>query len=80
MARQGGHVGLLGTAMDALVGLNYISALVVVFIVGMCVNGNKLAKSLTSQNQQKNIVTKLETPHQCACTPTETNKHHLEIK
>ncbi len=53
MARQGGHVGLLGTAMDALVGLNYISALVVVFIVGMCVNGNKLAKSLTSQNQQK---------------------------
>lgn len=53
VARQGGHVGLLGIAMDALVGLSYISALAVVFIIGMCVNGNKLAKSLTSQNQQK---------------------------
>jgi hypothetical protein len=53
VARQGGHVGLLGTAMDALVGLSYISVLTVVFIVGMCVNGNKLTKSLTSQNQPK---------------------------
>jgi hypothetical protein len=50
MARRG-LVGL-GATMDALAGLNYISALVAVSIVAMCVNGNNLAKSLTSQNQQ----------------------------
>jgi hypothetical protein len=61
MARQGGPVGPLGATMDALVGLNYISTLTIVSIVAMSVNGNKLAKSLTSQNQQKNIATKLET-------------------
>jgi hypothetical protein len=52
MARQGGLV-VLGAATDALAGLNYISAPVAVSIVAMCVNSNKLAKSLTSQNQQK---------------------------
>jgi hypothetical protein len=35
------------------VGLSYTFALAVMSIVAMCVNGNKLAKSLTSQNQQK---------------------------
>jgi hypothetical protein len=46
-------MGPFRLAMDALVGLNCISALAVVFIVAMCVNSNKLTKSLTSQNQQK---------------------------
>jgi hypothetical protein len=52
MAKQGGLVGLEATT-DALAGLNYISALVAVSTVATCVNGNKLAKFLTSQNQQK---------------------------
>ncbi len=76
MARQGGHVGPLGATTDALAGLNYISTFVIVFIVAMCVNSNKLVKSLIFQNQQKNIATKLETPHQCTCAPTQINKHH----
>ncbi len=53
VAKQGGHVGPLGATMNTLVGLSYISTPTAMFIVAMCVNGNKLAKSLTSQNQQK---------------------------
>ncbi len=53
MAKQGGHVGSLRAATDTLVGLNYTSTPTIMSIVAMCVNGNKLAKSLTSQNQQK---------------------------
>jgi hypothetical protein len=75
MARQGGLTGPLGATMDALAGLNYISTHVVVSIVAMCVNNNKLIKNLTSQNQQKNIAIKFETPHQCTCAPTQINKH-----
>jgi hypothetical protein len=48
MVRQGGLVGPLRTTTDILASLNYISILVVMYIVAMCVNGNKLAKSLTS--------------------------------
>ncbi len=51
MVKQGGHVGPLGTTIDIMASLNYISILVVMSIVAMCVNGNKLAKSLTFQNQ-----------------------------
>ncbi len=53
VAKLGGPMGPFRLAMDTLVGLNCISALAVVFIVAMCVNSNKLTKSLTSQNQQK---------------------------
>jgi hypothetical protein len=80
VARQGGPIGPLGTTTDAMASLNYIFAHVIVFIVVMCVNNNKLAKSLTSQNQQKNTLTKLETPHQCACTPTQKNKNQTKKK
>jgi len=45
VARQGGPIGPLGAATDALVGLSYISAPAAVSIVPMCVNSNKLAKS-----------------------------------
>ncbi len=63
MVRQGGPVGSLKTTTEILASLNYISILAIMSIVAMCVNDNKLAKSLTSQNQQKNTTTKLETPH-----------------
>jgi hypothetical protein len=46
VAKQGGHVGPFRIAIDALAGLNYIFALVVMPIVAMCVNGNKLANIL----------------------------------
>jgi hypothetical protein len=42
MAKQGGHVGPLKAATDALTGLSYIFTHVVMSIVAMCVNINKL--------------------------------------
>jgi hypothetical protein len=67
--------------MDVLAGLSCISAPAAASVVAMYVNANKLAKSLTSQNPtKKNTATKLETPHQCARAPTQTNKHHTERK
>jgi hypothetical protein len=53
VAKQGGPIGPLKASTDTLAGLSYISDLVVMSNVAMCVNDNKLAKSLTSQNQQK---------------------------
>jgi hypothetical protein len=53
MAKQGGLGSPLGATTNALVGLSYIFTLATVFIITMCVNGNKLTKSLTFENQQK---------------------------
>jgi hypothetical protein len=53
VAKQGGHVGPLGAATYTLASLKYISTPTIVSIVGMCVNGYKLTKYLTFQNQQK---------------------------
>jgi len=63
VARRGGPVGPLGAAMDVLAGLSCISAPAAAS-VAMCVNANKLAKSLTSQNPTKiNTATKHTNAH-----------------
>jgi hypothetical protein len=63
MARQGGPRDPLGAATEALAGLSYIFVPIVVSIIAIFVDGNKLARFLTFQNQQKKHMTKLETPH-----------------
>ncbi len=81
VARRGGPVGPLGAAMDVLAGLSCISAPAAASVVAMCVNANKLAKSLTSQNPTKKTQRPNLKPHTNARThPTQTNKHHKERK
>ncbi len=53
VAKQGGPIGPFGAATDTLAGLNYISAPTTMSIVTMCVNSNKLTKSLTFQTKKK---------------------------
>jgi hypothetical protein len=68
--------------MEVLAGLSCISAPAAASVVAMCVNANKLAQSLTSQNPTKKTQRPNLKPHNNAHTHPhkQTNKHNTERK